>query len=371
LNSLGYKWVIVKIYRDDAKSGRYLRKRIGYQQMLQEIKSGVVAVDLVLVDTLERFGRVEELSTIRKELFERHGVLVLTGDTNFADPNTPQGKALGMFESMRASDHGRILGHNVLRGKRDAAIQKHWPGGPPPFGCMLKSVMKTVNGREEVDHSDLVPNPETAWIIVKLFREAAATSWGTTKLARFLNGDADIPEKFKPFQPSTIGYRLDNHIYYGELLWDQNATGIVDDTRVVERNAEEDMLRVPDFCEPIIDRELWEQVQAVRQMRRDRIAEARRRKAEANGKLIEPPAPGVSVKYLLSGLLFCSECGLRMTASSTAEYVNKSGEAKRYVSYVCSGYLAGHCENSKSVPEQWLREVVVSKLRERLFPWHD
>ena len=371
LKALGYKWVIVKVYRDDAKSGRYLRNRPGYQKMMQEIKSGVVVADLILVDTLERFGRVEEFQGIRKELYERFGVLVLTGDTDFADPNTPQGKALGMFESMRASEHGRILGHNVLRGKRDAALQKHWPGGPPPFGYMLKSIMKTVNGREEVDYSDLIPNPETAGIIDKLFREAAATSWGTTKLARFLNEHANIPEKFKPFQPSTIGYWLDNRIYYGELLWEQNSTGIVDDMRVVERNAEEDMLRVADFCEPIVDREVWEQVQAVRQMRRDRIAEARRRKTEANGKLIEPPAPGVSVKFLLSGLVFCSECGLRMKPSSSPEYITKSGEAVRYVSYVCAGYLAGHCENSIHVREQWLREVVVAKIRERLFPWRD
>jgi len=272
---------------------------------------------------------------------------------------------------MRASEHGRILGHNVLRGKRDAALEKHWPGGPPPFGFMLKNIMKTVKGREEVDHSILMPNPETAWIIAKLFRMAAAKSWGTTLLAKYLNGQADIPDKFKPFQPETIGYRLDNPIYFGELLYEQNATGIVDDMRVVERNADEDMLRIPEFCEPIIDRETWNQVQVVRQIRRDRLAEARRRKADSNGKQIEPPAPGLSVKYLLSGLVFCSECGLRMTTSSSSKYVTKSGETNYYVNYVCPGYLAGHCANSKSVPEKWLREVIVARIRERLFPWSE
>ena len=371
LKVLGYKWVIVKVYRDDAKSGRYLRNRPGYQKMMQEIKSGVVVADLILVDTLERFGRVEELQGIRKDLYERFGVLVLTGDTDFADPNTPQGKALGMFESMRACEHGRILGHNVLRGKRDAALQKHWPGGPPPFGYMLKSIMKTVKGREEVDYCVLVPNSETAWIIDKLFRKAAATSWGTTRLARFLNADADIPEKFKPFHPATIGYWLDNSIYFGELLWEQHATGIVQDMRVVERNAEDDMLRVPEFCEPIVDRAIWEQVHAVRQIRRSRIAEARRRKAEGNDKLIEPSAPGLSVKYLLSGLVYCAECGLRMTAASSPEYITTSGESKRYVSYGCSSYLAGHCNNSRRVPEQWLRDVVITKILQRLFPLND
>ena len=104
LKALGHNWIIVKVYRDDAMSGRYIRKRRGYQQMLQDVKTGAVQVDIILVDTIERFGRVEELPGIRKDLFERHGVLVLTADANFADPNTPQGKALGMFEAMRATE---------------------------------------------------------------------------------------------------------------------------------------------------------------------------------------------------------------------------------------------------------------------------
>jgi len=369
LKALGYRWTIVKVFTDSALTGRLLRNRPDYQKMMREIKSGALVVDLILVDTLERFGRVEQLPTIRKELYEKHGVLVLTGDTNFADPTTPQGKALGMFEAMRATEDGRIKAHNVLRGKRDAASQGHWPGGPSPFGFMLKSIMKSVNGREEVDHCILVPNPETRWIIVALFNKAAESSWGTTRLARFLNDHPDIPDKFKPFQPESIGYWLDNPIYYGELLWEKHSTGIVDDMRVVERNAEEDMLRVPDFCDPLVPRELWDKIQAVRQVRRDRLAKARRVRAEDNGKQIKPPAPGMTLNYLLSGLVYCAECGQRMTVSSSSEYVTKSGEVKRYISYVCPGYVGGHCMNGKRVPEQWLREVVLDKIRERLFPW--
>ena len=34
--------------------------------------------------------------------------------------------------------------------------------------------------------------------------------WGTTRLAHHLNNRDDIPEKLKPFHPSSIGYFLDN-----------------------------------------------------------------------------------------------------------------------------------------------------------------
>lgn len=367
LKAAGYRWVIVTVYRDDAKSGKFLRTRAGYLKMLRDLKTGTVVADIILVDTLERLGRVEELPTIRKQLFERHGILVLTADTNFADPNTPQGKALGMFEAMRATEDGRVKAHNVLRGKRDAAEQKHWPGGPPPFGLMLKSVMTTAHGREEVDYCLLLPNPKTGWITQYLFDLAERTSHGSTRLARALNEDPRIPEEYKPFQPETVAYWLDNPIYRGDLRWNQHATGVVDDMRVVEANAPGDVLLVKDFCKALVTREQWDNVQAVRQVRRQRALNARARKQQAHGKQLVAPAPGLTLNYLLSGLLFC-ECGLRMVASSSSPYVAKDGTSRNYTSYVCAAFLAGHCQNGTRVSEPWVREMVIGKLRERLFP---
>ncbi|QGJ68594.1 Recombinase domain-containing protein [Planctomycetales bacterium 10988] len=362
IKSLGYDWRIVKVYRDDAKSGRLLRNRLGYQRMLREIKSGKVKADLILVDTLERFGRVDELPTIRKELYERHGVLVLTADSSFTDPTSPQGRALGMVESMRANEHGRILGHNVLRGKRDTARQKHWPGGYSPFGYRLQSVMKTERGREVVDYSTLVPNPKTDWIIKLLFEKAIDSGWGTARLARFLNEHRDIPADLKPFSQNAIGYWLDNPIYFGTLRWEHHVTGIVDDMRVSEKNKPEDVLIVPEFCEPLVDRDLWERVQALREARRPRRLEP-----DEDGKKIEAPAPGLSVNYLLSGLVYCSECSLRMQISSTGEYTNSEGEKIRYVYYYCPRSRIGICHNKLHVPETRLREKVIQTIRERLF----
>jgi len=48
--------------------------------------------------------------------------------------------------------------------------------------------------------------------------------------------------------------------------------------------------------------------------------------------------------------------------------VTKAGEAKRYASYVCPGYVARGCPSGTRVPEAWLREAVVGLIRQRLFP---
>src|SRR5262245_26465850 len=136
----GYPWVRVAAYRDDGISGRYIAKRPGLQRMLLEIETGRLAVDLIAVDTLERLGRADEIAEIRRKLFVEHGVLVVTADTSFADPTGPTGKALSLVESLRSTEEGRVKGHNVKRGKKDAAGLKRWPGGPPPLGFQLRRV---------------------------------------------------------------------------------------------------------------------------------------------------------------------------------------------------------------------------------------
>jgi DNA invertase Pin-like site-specific DNA recombinase len=368
LRRLGYPWTIVKVYADEAISGRYLRRRRGFQQMLRDVRTGAVKADAILVDTFERFGRADELAALRQELYQHHGVLILTADTQFTDPTSVPGKALAAFESLRATEDNRIKAHNVLRGKRDSARRGHWPGGPPPFGYKLKSILGERHGRQEVDHCILVPDPDTAWIVQKLFELAGSKGLGCTRLARMLNEDPSIPAPLKPFYDQTVNYWLKQEIYYGELVWEEHATGVVDDRRVIERNPEEEVLRVPNFCEPLVARALWEAVQEVRRERSERTRRARQAKKDEDGKQIAAVTPGLALTYLLSGLVRCGHCHRSMTVSSSPAYTTKSGQTKRYASYVCPGYVAGACPNGTRVSEVWLREAVVGLIRQRLFP---
>lgn len=364
LKALCLPWVIVKVYRDDAKRGIYLRKRPDYQRMLQDIKTGAVVADLIVVDNIERFGRVEELPHIRKELFDHYGVLVVSADTNFCDPTTPQGKAIGTLEAWRASDANRIKALEVARGKRDLAQRKFWPGGEAPFGYQLNTITAERHGKLEIEGSVLQPHPATGWIVTLLFDTAFRTSYGECRLAKFLNNNPDIPQTYKPFYPATVGYWLQNEIYQGVLVWEKHCTGIVDDVRVLQANAVEDHLIVTDFCPPLTTPETWEAVNGLRKRRAAAIAAARERKQAEDGKQIAAPAPGLVLRYPLTGLVRCGHCKRSLTPSSS-RYEAKSGETTRYASYVCPGYLAGVCPNHQRVPEDWLRQVVVSAVQQR------
>jgi DNA invertase Pin-like site-specific DNA recombinase len=365
---LGYPWVVVAVYTDAGISGRYVGKRPEFQRMLREIRTGAITVDAVLVDTYERFGRAEELANIRQELYRHHGVVVLTADSSFADPTSTSGQILAACESVRATDDNRVKAHNVLRGKRDEARRKHWPGGPPPFGYTLRSVLVERDGRQEVDHCVLVPDPAAAAVITDLFRRADQTGEGCLRLTRWLNDDSSVPEAFKPFTSAGVNDWLANPIYKGELVWERYATGVVDDRRVLEKNPDDRVVRVPGFCEPLVPLDVWDRVQ---QLREARGAAVRKARASAPGpeKHITPLVPGVALKYPLSGLVVCGRCGLSMSPSSSPAYTTKgTGESKRYTAYHCGRAADRICPNTTRVPEAWLREAVLGLVRDRLLP---
>jgi len=371
LQQLRLPWVHLTDYRDDAISGRYTRKRPGYQELMRDLQLGTLKVDLILVDNIERFARAHEIPHRRARLIEKFGVLVLTSDTNFCDPQSPQGNVMGAFEALRATEEGRIKARQVLRGKRDAAKQKHWPGGPPPFGYKLENVMTTKNGVEVISHRVLVPGEETDWIVKLMFGQARETAWGQTKLARWLNQHPEVPATFKPFKPATVGYILKNEIYYGELVWEKYCTDILDDTRVKQRNPDEEVLRIPGFCAGLVAYVDWKVINDRRRQRAAAIRAAREAKVEQNGKLLAASVPGLVVNYPLTGLVRCGHCGRAMTISSAPEYITKDGIRRRYSAYVCTGHATGACPNSQRVPESWLRAMVFKTLLARLFPLHE
>ena len=276
-------------------------------------------------------------------------------------------RANAPVESIRSTEDGRVKAHNVLRGKKDSIRQGHWPGGAPPLGYRLKNIMVTKNGVEEIDHRVLEPDLETRWVIEELFRIADEKGWGGNRLARMLNNDSRIPDWLKPFHPATIGWWLDSEIYYGELVWGKNCTGIVDDVRVLKALPTAEWERFPNFCEPLVSREVWDRVQALRNARRQRKAAAQSRELNNTHKIVGLSAPGIALKYPLTGLVRCRHCGRSMTPSSSPVYTTVSGEERRYVAYLCSGFAGGVCPNGTRIPEPWLREIVMTLVRQRLF----
>ena len=160
---------------------------------------------------------------------------------------------------MRSTEDGRIKGHNVVRGKIDAAKLKRWPGGPPPLGFQLKAVVVGTVTPPILYHV-LDPIEVETSAARLLFHRAAETGHGRSRLARWWNTCPEIPANLKPISEHTIGYILRNKIYIGTLVWGANSTGVVNDTRVVERNPDGPLVTVIEFCKAVVDREVFDRV---------------------------------------------------------------------------------------------------------------
>ena len=154
-------WTIQGTYRDDGVKGAHLRKRLGFTRMLDDIYSGAIRPDMILVDTTERFARSTELNTIRQKLWHEYGVLLLTAESSFASPITPAGKVYAAVEAMRSTEENRVKAHQVIRAKRDTIEIGYWPGGRAPRGYVLKKIIKNENGNDEFVGSKLVLDPFT------------------------------------------------------------------------------------------------------------------------------------------------------------------------------------------------------------------
>lgn len=358
IKRLNLPWKVVAKYRDDGISGRYKRKRPDYQRMIHDLKSGRVKADLILVDTFERLTRGDDADEFRRKL-EKNGILVLTVDSGFADPTSRSGRALSKIESIRATEEGWAKAHNVVRGKKDAIRLGHWPGGPVPFGYKLENVMVFRKGIEEIAYRILVPDPETAPVVRKIYELAQARGWAGVRIFKELKKLNEFAADFLPGSADAVTYILKNAIYKGEYVWGKNCTGIIDDVRVLQALPDEDWEINPEFCEPIVEPEDWDCVAGQRAQRK--------RSTDEDQTNSLPSSTGVALKYPLSGLVICRHCGRSMNAASSPIYVTKSGEERRYTAYVCTGYLSGVCQNSHRVPEEKLRKIVFDLLLSQLF----
>lgn len=359
LSRNGLTWQLGRSYVDRGISGRTERDRPAYQEMMRDIRSGKEQVNLILIDSMSRFGRHDRVSIIRNELKNRYGVLILTADSNFEDPTTESGRYAATFREMTAHSENRNKARDVSRGKADAVKRGFWPGGPIPFGYQPHSEEGFSNGRRRGAMVKLVLDTSRAHVIRLLFDRAKETGAGAPALTRYLNEHTDISSTLKPFHSATIDNWLSNRLYTGAYVYNKFRVDVVDDVRVRERNEEAELIIQEDFCEAIVGKELFCAVQVVRERRKRPGFSAC---ANDDRRLLRAQLPPTSVTYCLAGLVRCDHCDACMTPTSHRE----EGRNRRAY-YRCPRHIDGVCNNSRHVPIDWLEGIVMRRLGQSLF----
>lgn len=289
---------ILGIYADYAVSGMK-DTRPQYEAMMAALRVDQ-ADTVVIYDQSRMFRLMTAWFDFRREL-ESMGVRVVSvtqplvgGDLR--DPaNFMNEGVTALFNQMWALQTRQ----KVVEKMRHMARSGEHTGGQPPLGY-------------RIENKRLVPDEQEAPIVRRIFVEYAS---GRTyaQIIDGLNRDGLTTKRGKPFGKNSLHDLLHNEKYIGVQIYGK-ALHREDGTRNTHAKSP-DMIRIEDAHTPLVDREIFDRVQA----------RMEQNKGAGGGN------PARKRDYPLRGKVFCGDCGAPLvvnTCSRVYDYY-KCNERKR------------------------------------------
>lgn len=335
------KWKIVGEYSDSGISGDATEKRLGFQQMMSDCHKK--RFDVILCWDQDRFGRFDPLEAgFWVKPMRDAGIVLHTIAQGPIDWTQFAGRLTYMVGQEAKHSYLRDMSRNCLRGALDAARAGKWASGPPPLGYVCR------DGKLYVDEA-------AAGLVRRIFDDYLAGR-SLRDIANALNVSGIKSRRGGNWQQSTIRTIITNPVYTGDFYWNRLTIGkynSIRDGKVQEsngrglrKNARGEWVVIPNTHVGIITKAEFKQV---------------KKRLDGNrGKTAPTKSSG---KYLLSGLVYCTHCGSRMTGKVAT---NQLGTQYRH--YLCSGNRmrgAAFCE-PYSISQADLLKRVLDKLMDRL-----
>lgn len=282
-------------YVDDGYSGTNF-DRPGFQKMLEDIKQK--KINCVVVKDLSRFGRDHVMTGYYIETFFPENnirfISILESYDSFKNQASNDSSTFIIACNDYYSKQNSIKIRNVLNDKRKNG---KFIGSQPCYGYM----------RDPLDKGHLIPNPETAPIVKKLF-QWRAEGIGPTEIATRLNDmNVPTPAGYKKtnyssrlidrnsWNISTVKKLLSNRIYTGDMV--QHTQTKVNYKSKKKITLDESLwVIVEDTHEPLVDKETFKYVNSL----------GKRKTRNYNLKTERP-------KRIFEGKIFCKECGNRLS----------------------------------------------------------
>ena len=286
---------LVKEYVDDGFSGTDF-ERPGFQRMLEDINNK--KINCVIVKDLSRLGRDHVMTGYYIETFFPENnirfISILESYDSFKNQASNDSSTFIIACNDYYSKQNSIKIRNVLNEKRKNG---KFVGSLPSFGYM----------RDPLDKGHLIPNPDTASIVKKIFKWRA-DGIGPTEIANRLNkANIITPSGYKKtnyssrlidrdnWNISTVKKILTNRVYTGDLV--QHTQTKVNYKSKKKITLDEKLwIIVENTHEPLVDKDTFEYVNTLRKRN------TRNYEVKTNRE-----------KRLLEGKLFCKECKNRLT----------------------------------------------------------
>lgn len=290
----------IRHFTDDGYSGTNF-KRPGFQEMIAAIEAG--EIDVVCVKDLSRFGRdYLKVGFYTEIMFPEKGVrfIAINNSVDSANPTendfTPFLNIMNEWYAKDTSNKIRAIFRSRMQdGKRCS--------GAIPYGYR----------RDPEDKNHLLIDEEAAKVVRRIY-QMVIDGMGSQAIANQLTADnVLIPSAY--LEQSEHGESR-NHSYHDPCRWNCTAVSYILDkqeymghtvlgkticenfkTKKRQKARPDELIIFENTHEPIIDAETWHLVQKLRRRTRRKLA---------NG----------SYSHRLSGLVYCADCGKRLSYSS-------------------------------------------------------
>jgi len=278
-----HNFVIVNTYVDEAKSAT-TDKRPSFQKMISD--SHDKTFDILLVHKLDRFARNRYDSAVYKRELKKNGVTVYSVLENLDD--SPESIMMEAVLEGMSEYYSQNLAREVMKGMRETAMQCKHTGGCPPLGYDVDDVSK-----------HLIINEAEAEI-VKLIFDMYSKGYGYSAILETLHLKGCKTKKGNDFAKNSLYSILTNPKYQGVYIYNRSSAKSVAGTRNTHLyKDDEELIIVEGGCPQIVSKEVYANVQK-------RITENKHKGARLNTKEC----------YLLSGKVYCKECGRAMVGTS-------------------------------------------------------
>lgn len=320
----GYE--LYKLYADEGISGKQIKHRKQFQQMMLDAKAK--KFDKVVVKDVSRFARntvdllqsVRELKSYNVQVDFLNNGEVMEGGSEFI---------LTILGAM-AQQESANMSKRVKFGK-DITAQKG-------------RVPNIVFGYDKMPNERYIlkVNEEEAKLVKEIFESYVYKGWGTTKIAWDLNdrGIRTKRDKAKWVQNGIVRM-LKNPIYTGRVTNKKSeVTDFITGTR--KDIPEEDWIIVERPEMRIISDELFNKAQEILAQRSNEFKLNNKRE---------------KTEYVFSTLIYCKHCGYSFRRMRR----KYSETGKEYVRWVCSGRNSmgvNHCPNTTVIDEEELLNAI-------------
>ena len=311
----------IRHYYDDGYSGTNFN-RPGFAALLEEIEAG--RVETLVVKDLSRFGRnYLQVGYYTEILFPKKGVRFIAINNN-VDSSTPQDNDFTPFLNIMNEWYAKDTSNKIKAIFKSRMKDGMRCSGSIPYGYK----------RKPDDKQTLIVDEPAAEVVRKIFRLACQGN-SITAIAEMLTAEQilipsayaalhrpencrrkDVADPYR-WSANTIGYILDRQEYLGHTVLGKS---VCENFKTKQRRpaTADELMIFPDTHEAIIDQDTWDIASRMRSKKKPRAA---------NG----------TYTHRLSGLVYCADCGGRMSYSSPeAKHSEKNYDSDS--SFQCGNY---------------------------------